>query len=265
MMNYKFKKEDSSKLDLKASGEDKKNRYILKEIEAFYKKRQEKVLILKEAQRYINSIENMPEELITSVKNIDMNIKAYEEVVDSNEGISIPEIIAKFGVVAGVGISAFGEHTLKKLVATFGKASTGRKISNLHGTARTNAILACLGGGSLDRGGKGMEGGNDVLRLCMPVGLTVTGISIASGLLLRWNKNNKLGKEVEKIMATSNADIEVLGAKVSEILLNIKEYEIKDFNELLNVDYLEVIKKKEELKSLIDVSESLAIKLNEKI
>ena len=265
MLNNKLKKEYSSDLESKASGEDKKSRCKMKEIEDFYKNRQEKVLILKEAQRYINSIENMPEELITSVENIDMNIKAYEEVIDSNESISIPEIITKFGIVAGVNISAFGKPALKKIVATFGKASTGRKISSLHGVTRTNAILACLGGGSLDSGGKGMEGGNDVLKLCMPVGLTVTGISIVSGLLLHWNKNNKIGNEVEKIMATSNEDIEILGAKVSEILLNIKEYEIKDFNELLNVDDLEVIKKKEELKSLIDASESLAIKLNEKI
>lgn len=265
MLNYKLKKEDSSNLDSKALGDDKKNKCTLREIEDLPKNEQEKILILKDVQKYINSIENMPEEFITSIENIDINIKAYEEVIDSNGEISGAEIVTRIGAVAGVGVSIFGESALKKIVTTFGKASTGKDISNLHGAAKNNAILACLGGGSLDSGGKGMEGGNAVLKLCIPIGLTITGVSIASDLLLRRSKNKNLGKEVEKSIATNNEDIEMLGDKVSEILLNIKKYEIKDFNDLLNVDDLEVIKKKEELKSLIDVSESLAIKLNEKI
>lgn len=276
MLKCKFKKEDSSNLDLKVLGDYKKNKDILKEIEDLYKNKQEKILILKDVQKYINSIENMPEEFITSVENIDINIKDYEENICSledeannfesiNGGISGKEILTRVVAGVGIGISVFGEPSLKKLVATFGKASTGRKISGLHGAARTNAVLACLGGGSLDSGGKGMEGGKEVLKWCVPVGLTVTGISIASDLFLRWSKNNKFAKEVEESIAISNSDIEMLGAKVSRILANIKEYKIKDFNDLLNVDDLEVIKKKAELKSLIDVSEYLSIKLNEKI
>lgn len=42
-------------------------------------------------------------------------------------------------------------------------ASTGRLLSEIHGNARTNAVISNCGGGSKATGGKGIQGGVDLL------------------------------------------------------------------------------------------------------
>lgn len=42
-------------------------------------------------------------------------------------------------------------------------ASTGRPLSEFYGNARTNAIISNCGGGSKATGGKGVQGGMDLL------------------------------------------------------------------------------------------------------
>ena len=67
---------------------------------------------------------------------------------------------------------------------TFGKASTGKAISELSGIARTNAQLAILGGGAKRIGGKGIAGGKAFLAIVGP--LTEVGIICLSGAANVW-------------------------------------------------------------------------------
>lgn len=77
------------------------------------------------------------------------------------------------------------------------QASTGTAISTLSGAALTNAILACLGGGSLVIGGGGMALGS------LALGLTTGGIGLLIGgsvlALIGSNKTDEAEKKLNRL------------------------------------------------------------------
>ena len=81
---------------------------------------------------------------------------------------------------------------------TFGKASTGKAISELSGIARTNAQLAILGGGAKRIGGKGIEGGKAFLAIVGPLAeVSILGISTAAIIFVRCSENIQLSKKAD--------------------------------------------------------------------
>lgn len=107
------------------------------------------------------------------------------------------------GAAAGVagGFAAAGSITT--LVTAFGTASTGTAISTLSGAALTNAVWACLGGGSLVIGGGGMALGTSVL------GVASGGIGfLIGGAVLALMGSNKSDEADEKLASAKEQEKE---------------------------------------------------------
>jgi hypothetical protein len=107
------------------------------------------------------------------------------------------------------------------IATTFGTSSTGVAISTLSGAAAENAALAWLGGGALSAGGKGIVGGKALLALSGPLGVTISGVTILSSILILTTKKVKLNKQKnEEILAIkqNTETIREMDASISVIL-----------------------------------------------
>lgn len=107
-----------------------------------------------------------------------------------------------------VGISKAGAPILREIApdvamwaATFGKASTGKAISELKGIARTNAQKAFLGGGAKSKGGRGIAGGEAFLAMIGPaveIGFVVT-TAFAVPAVQNFTTAKRINKENKKL------------------------------------------------------------------
>ena len=107
-----------------------------------------------------------------------------------------------------VGISTAGAPILREIApdvamwaATFGKASTGKAISELNGIARINAQKAFLGGGAKSKGGRGIAGGEAFLAMIGPaveIGFVVT-TAFAVPAVKNYITAKQINKEKEKL------------------------------------------------------------------
>lgn len=84
--------------------------------------------------------------------------------------ISMPRLDADVanwvrGIVTAVTIGRAAPDLAKESVSKLGSASTGNRLSNLHGAAAEKATLAFFGGGSIKSGGGGMKLGNHMLNI----------------------------------------------------------------------------------------------------
>lgn len=96
----------------------------------------------------------------------------------------------------------FLSSTLYNSVAVFGTASTGTKISSLNGIAKTNAILASIGLGSIESGGFGISGGTIVL-------FSIATLPIFINLIKEVNYISKL-ERVKKTLKESIIELKVI-------------------------------------------------------
>ena len=179
------------------------------------------------------------------------------------------------GVAAGVGVAAFGPSAAMAIATTFGTASTGTAIASLSGAAATNAALAWLGGGALAAGGSGIAGGTAFLALAGPAGWAIGGAALVGSGLMASSRNKKIAREAEektlKIRSETNT-LRQLQKKVERenqllkkiqagvfgclnVSVRLRDGNYNEFNEI----------EKYELIRLINLSETLSLRIGEKI
>lgn len=235
---------------------NKINNELINYVKSLNENKEEKVILIKEVEKYISTLANMPQEYSVAIENINTNINAYEEeknkfmveikrFKDENQNPKIKKTEGIFGtisLISGLG-SIFSEDILK-YNASKGNASTGTPIANLVGVAKENAIKAYIGGGSKATGGNGIEGGEKVIRLTKSTEALTSTLCLAIYAAIKILNSKKLKKEFKEKVIELNKEIDALGAKVKDEFLNIEECEIK---------------------TLIENTEALALKVNEKI
>ena len=159
---------------------------------------------------------------------------------------------------------------------TFGKASTGKAISELSGIARTNAQLAILGGGAKRIGGKGIAGGKAFLAIVGP--LTEVGIICLSGaanLYVRCKENYKRAKQADNEAQNIRQATTVLIDSTNHILDLIKQTDelLSVCNDLLNEieafntadDSSNSVDKAKKMEELISNCSKLSVIINQTI
>lgn len=159
---------------------------------------------------------------------------------------------------------------------TFGKASTGKAISELSGIARTNAQLAILGGGAKRIGGKGIAGGKAFLAIVGP--LTEVGIICLSGaanLYVRCKENYKRAKQADNEAQNIRQATTVLIDSTKHILDLIKQTDelLSVCNDLLNEieafntadDSSNSVDKAKKMEELISNCSKLSVIINQTI
>ena len=244
--------------------------------ESLYEKKLHAVEILKNFSSYIQKLSNKPIEFETSLGKIEMNIKNFDNKIEEvtkeiNQAEVVPTAMAGAGVLAGAGVAAFAPTAAMAIATTFGTASTGTAIVSLSGAAATNAALAWLGGGALAAGGAGIIGGEALLALAGPIGWVIGGSALLGAGLTLNNKNKEAADKIEEqileikkeIMKIMKLDIKVLMSEkeIKEISDNIENgFELLKYNN----DYNQFsIENKEQLATLINISESLSTKIGE--
>ncbi len=199
MFNSGLKKECLNELKYAKERLDEKINEVEKFSVDLFKSREENVLLIKKVNEFVNQIANSPKEFDTNVKQIEVNLNSFNKAFDildqDKSNTNIHGGIAGAGVVAGVGVAAFGPTAAMAIATTFGTASTGTAIATLSGAAATNAALAWLGGGALVAGGTGMAGGSALLALAGPVGWAIGGTALIGSGLLANAKNKKIAQE----------------------------------------------------------------------
>ena len=178
--------------------------------EALYLLRQQSIRKIEDIEALINCISKTPREMNKSLAHVktkrqkflkteEYAIKAYEATIKAGVGAAV-------GVAGGVAAAGVTPAAAMWVATTFGKASTGKAISELSGVARKNAAHAFLGRGVLAAGGKGVKGGEELLKKAAPIGLGIAALALLGSGVVIGGKNkivaNKAIKEAEKILTT---------------------------------------------------------------
>lgn len=218
MFNSKYKKEALKNFNKHMEIYKEKWNETIRASERLHNIRMSAFKLIKNAESYIESVSNKPEELIEFVEMISINRRIFQDDIEKlensnnesskkygrlgEEKISESEMygagVAGAGVAAGIGVATLGPSAAMAIATTFGTASTGIAISGLSGAAATNAALAWLGGGALAAGGGGMAAGNALLALAGPIGWVIGGSALLGGGLLANSKNKKVAEEAEE-------------------------------------------------------------------
>ncbi|QCZ44463.1 hypothetical protein [Levilactobacillus brevis] len=177
-----------------------------------YSERNELKEKVNRALSFINNMKNIPEELITQVKETRISLERYQNLLNIADAQYQKDTITSGGVTvggvaAGVGVAAMAPTAAMAFATTFGTAATGTAISTLSGAAATNAALAWLGGGALVAGGAGVTGGEALLALAGPIGWTIGSVALIGGGIMTNGKNKKaaqkMNEQSEKIKSVS--------------------------------------------------------------
>lgn len=218
MFNSKYKKEAIENFNKHMEIYTEKRNETIRASERLHNIRMSSFKLIKNAESYIESVSNKPEELIEFVEMISINRRIFQDNIEKLEnlnnesskkysGLDEEKIyesemygarVAGAGVAAGIGVATLGPSAAMAIATTFGTASTGVAISGLSGAAATNAALAWLGGGALAAGGGGMAAGNTLLALAGPIGWIIGGGTLLGGGLITNSKNKKYAEETEE-------------------------------------------------------------------
>ena len=218
MFNSKYKKEAVNNLKKHIEIYTEKCNETIRASERLHNIRMSAFKLIKNAESYIESVSNKPEELIEFVEMISINRRIFQDDIEKLEnsnnesskkygGLDEEKIyesemygagVAGAGVAAGIGVATLGPSAAMAIATTFGTASTGVAISGLSGAAATNAALAWLGGGALAAGGGGIAAGNALLALFGPIGCIIGGGTLLGGGLITNSKNKRRQKRLKK-------------------------------------------------------------------
>lgn len=103
------------------------------------------------------------------------------------------------GIFTGSLLGAAAASGTTSAIVALGKASTGRKIAELSGAAKSKAALAALGGGAKSMGGGGIALGTTVLNAAsFGIGLLVEGIAMAYSSSIAKKEANKAKDTLEE-------------------------------------------------------------------
>lgn len=159
---------------------------------------------------------------------------------------------------------------------TFGKASTGKAVSELSGIARKNAQLAILGGGAKRIGGKGIEGGKAFLAIVGPLAeVGIIGVSTAAIVFIRCKENYQNAKQAYEQSENVRQATSVLVESIKHIkdLINQTNKLLTECNDqLIEITDLQtstdpdvIIEYNERVEKLIVNSSKLASLINQTI
>ncbi|MHC1717714.1 MAG: acetyl-CoA carboxylase biotin carboxyl carrier protein subunit [Acidaminococcaceae bacterium] len=182
--------------------------------------------IIKPVEEYINTIANVPVELVKSVSELKVNYANFAEVFKMEKEYSdrVEKLAGKAiggGLVIGAGVGALAPAGAMAVATTFGTASTGAAIASLHGAAAANAALAWLGGGSVAAGGGGIVAGKALLAMAGPIGWGIAGIGIIAG---SWWKSNENKKTADRAYSVAKK-YEMEGRALTEAKAEIEQIE----------------------------------------
>lgn len=280
MLNAGYKKEALKACE--RAGDEYKKQYdtTLENCGKLYKHKEKAVKILKDYEKYINSLANKPKSVEKTATEISVRRKEFENEIESiniesKKGDKVSQNVAGAGVLAGAGVAAFGPSAAMGIATTFGTASTGTAIATLTGVAKTNAALAWLGGGVAAAGGGGMAGGQALLALAGPVGWAIGGAALVGGGLLANSKNKKIAEKAEKQtkeiqdettkikkmnskVCAEIVAIEPLNSGVKATLNSMKKMECKDYKKFSEGD-------KDTLMQMMNSAEALSKRIGVKI
>lgn len=252
---------------------------ILYRVEMLYDERIQANKLLGDVEKYINSLSNTPKELQTTIEEMKVEYKNFNETVSGLEveskKVGIYETIGKAGVAAGVGVVTLAPTAAMAIATTFGTASTGAAIASLSGAAANSAALAWLGGGALAAGGGGMVAGNALLAMAGPVGWFIAGGALVTSAYLMNSKNKDIIKEAREQVHNMNCGIAEIKKKKAEINSLIDETkklresldkELKKFVLKNITDYkLMNVEERQLLGAFVNSAKSLAALLNKKV
>ena len=173
------------------------------------------------------------------VQNIDMQT-LKDIAIGAESAVGLLSSVA--AGVAG-GFAAAGATTT--IATAIGTASTGTAISSLSGVALSDAVLACLGGGSLAVGGGGVALGSAVLGgLSLGIGLLIAGpifgligSNQCDSAKEAYEQAEKTEKEVNKILAYYT-ELTTVASSFQSALSYVEELykkEIKRLDYVVNV------------------------------
>ena len=280
MLNAGYKK--AALKECERANEEYKKSYesTVNDCGKLYEKKEKAVDILKNFDKYVNSISNKPREIEKTISEISVRVQAFEKEikdikVEDKKNQKISQGVAGAGVLTGAGVAAFGPTAAMGIATTFGTASTGTAIATLSGVAQTNAALAWLGGGALTAGGGGMAAGQTFLAMCGPVGWAIGGAALIGGGMLANSKNKKIAqkaeqqtreiknetdkiKRIDKLVCAEIKAIEPLNSGVLSILDELKKKKKNDYKKFTSKD-------KDELMQLLNSAESLSKRIGVKI
>ena len=252
---------------------------ILHRAEILYDERVQANKLLGEIEKFINSLVNTPKELQTTIEEIKIEYKNFNEAVIGleieSQKVGDYETVGKAGVAAGVGVVTLAPTTAMAIATTFGTASTGVAIASLSGAAANSAALAWLGGGALAAGGGGMAAGNAMLAMAGPVGWFIAGGALVTSAYLMNSKNKDIIKEAREQVHNMNCGIAEIKKKKAEInslidktkeLRESLEAELKKFIIKNITDYkLLSVEEKQILGAFVNSVKALAALLNKKV
>lgn len=172
-----------------------------------------------------NSVKEKVYELSSSLSLGEVDFKELESVeMNGSNLLATAAAGGSMAAAALVGVPAAVSAT----VAASCSASTGTAIATLTGAAKTNAILAYLGGGSVAAGGGGMAAGSVVMMGITGAAMGVVGLisaSIVAGKIYSQKHTDaeKYLADVETWQAKSMAAAEVMKGVVmrSDELLSV--------------------------------------------
>lgn len=280
MLNSGYKK--SAVTACERAGQEYRNQYdsTVQSVTLLHGSKEHAKTLLMSVENLISSISCKPLELEKENYAISVRIENFEKEISSIRSKSMQDeqvsnVIAGAGVAAGVGVAAFGPSAAMAIATTFGTASTGTAIASLSGATATNAALAWLGGGALAAGGSGIAGGTAFLALAGPAGWAIGGAALVGSGLMASSRNKKIAREAEektlKIRSDTNT-LRELQKKVDHENQLLKKLQAGVFG-CLNVsvrlrdgNYNEFNEtEKYELIRLINTSETLSLRIGEKI
>lgn len=228
----------------------------------------------------LSSISCKPKEFEKVTTVISVRIEDFEkELVSIKKKSDLDEKLSRgaagAGVAAGIGVAAFGPSAAMAIATTFGTASTGTAIATLSGAAATNAALAWLGGGALAAHGGGMAAGSAFLAMAGPAGWAIGGAALVGGGLMASSRNKKIAREAEektRQIRSETADLLKLQKRIESENQLLSSLQAGVFGcvlatmELRGSDYTELTEnERAELMRLINMSETLSIRIGEKI
>ena len=280
MFNAGYKKEALATLGDESAKYQKVYKNTMSDIVNLHEKRVIAVGLIKEIEKFINSLANKPKEFQKILSDIRINRNKFEVDVETLEikSRNVDKVsggIAGAGVATGVGVAALGPTAAMAIATTFGTASTGTAIATLSGAAATNAALAWIGGGALAAGGGGVVAGEAILALAGPIGWTIGGLALVGGGLLASSKNKKIACNAEE--QTKAVKIEINKLNIIQVKVKSIYSQTTELSQRLNI-LLKLITRSrirnyhdfsndqlEQLKILINGTRALSNKLCEKV
>ena len=280
MLNSGYKK--LALAECEQAGQEYKKQYenTVQSVTSLHSTKEHANALLSSVEILVSSISSKPIELEKSNHAISVHVGNFEKEIVSIRQKAVQDErrnkgAAGAGVAAGVGVAAFGPSAAMAIATTFGTASTGTAIASLTGAAATNAALAWLGGGALAVGAGGIAGGSAFLAMAGPAGWAIGGAALVGSGLMASSRNKKLAREAEektKVIKSETTELRKLQKRVDneeQLLrklqagvfgcLNVSlKFRGSNYNEFTEIEKYELIR-------LINMSETLSLRIGEKI